>query len=79
MKFSNKAYDTLKWIEMLFLPALAAFYLGLAEIWGLPYGEAVSGTIMLLDTLLGAILGISNAKYKKANASAPAVAEEEVG
>lgn len=67
MKFSNKTYDILKWIAMLFLPALATLYLALSGIWGLPYGEEVSGTIMALDTFLGVILGISNAQYKKAN------------
>lgn len=74
MKISNKTYDILKWIAMLLLPALATLYLALAGIWGLPYGEEVSGTIMALDTFLGVILGISNAQYKKANA----VEEEEV-
>lgn len=65
MKISNKTYDILKWIAMLFLPALATLYLALASIWGLPYGEEISGTIMALDTFLGVILGISNARYKK--------------
>ena len=65
MKFSNKTYDILKWVAMLFLPALATLYLALAGIWGIPYGEEVSGTIMALDTFLGVILGISNAQYKK--------------
>jgi hypothetical protein len=75
MKFSNKTYDILKWIAMLLLPALATLYLALSGIWGLPYGEEVSGTIMALDTFLGVILGISNAQYKKATD----IAEEEVG
>jgi hypothetical protein len=68
MKISNKTYDILKWIAMLLLPALATLYLALSGIWGLPYGEEVSGTIMALDTFLGVILGISNAQYKKENA-----------
>lgn len=75
MKFSNKTYDILKWIAMLFLPALATLYLALAGIWGIPYGEEVSGTIMALDTFLGVILGISNAQYKKATD----IEENEVG
>ena len=62
---SNKVYDILKWIAQIVLPALAALYLGLASIWGLPYGEQIAGTIMVIDTFLGAILGISTAKYKQ--------------
>ena len=49
---SNKVYDILKYIALIVLPAVATLYLGLAAIWGLPYGEAISGTIMLVDTFL---------------------------
>ena len=62
---SNKLYDILKWIALVGLPPLAAFYLGLAKYWNLPYPEQISGTIMLVDTLLGAWLGISSIKYAK--------------
>ena len=64
MKMSNKTYDVLKWIALYFLPALATLYFALAGIWGLPYGEQVLGTISAIDTFLGVLLGISNAKYK---------------
>lgn len=60
---SNKVYDCLKWIAQIVLPALATFYLAIAAIWGLPYGEQIAGTIMAIDTLLGAILGVSTKKY----------------
>jgi hypothetical protein len=65
MKLSNKAYDTLKWIAMILLPACATLYFALAGIWGFPYGEEIVGTITAVDTFLGVILGISNANYKK--------------
>ena len=64
---SNRAYDTLKWIAQIVLPALGALYFGLSSIWGLPYGEEVVGTIAVVDTFLGALLGISTAQYNKAN------------
>lgn len=64
MKMSNKTYDILKWIALYFLPALATLYFALAGIWNLPYGEQVLGTISALDTFLGVILGLSNARYK---------------
>lgn len=59
----DKVYDVLKFIAQIVLPALATFYLTLAGIWSLPYGEQISGTIMAIDTLLGAILMISSTKY----------------
>ena len=65
MKMSNKVYDVLKFIAMVVLPALATFYLTLASIWGLPYGEQIAATITAIDTLLGAILGISSKQYAK--------------
>lgn len=64
---SNKMYDVLKWIAMVFLPALATLYFALAGIWGFPYGEEVVGTITAVDTFLGVLLGISAAQYKKKN------------
>ena len=44
---------------------MAALYLTLAQIWGLPYGEAIAATITAIDTFLGAILGISSIQYGK--------------
>lgn len=64
MKLNNKVYDILKWVAQIVLPALGAAYFGLASIWGLPYGEQVVGTITVLDTFLGALLGISSVKYE---------------
>lgn len=65
---SNKMYDVLKWIAMVFLPAIATLYFALAGIWGFPYGEEIVGTITAVDTCLGVLLGISAAQYNKKNA-----------
>lgn len=65
---SNKVYDVLKYIAMVVLPAIATLYFALAGIWGFPYGEEIVGTITAIDTFLGVLLGISSAKYNKANA-----------
>lgn len=64
---SNKLYDVLKWIAMVFLPAIATLYFALAGIWNFPYGEEIVGTITAVDTCLGVLLGISSAQYKKSN------------
>ena len=60
---SNKVYDILKYIAQLVLPAIGTLYFALAGIWGFPYGEQIVGTITAVDTFLGVVLGISNAKY----------------
>lgn len=62
---SNKAYDIIKWIVVIVLPAIATLYFALAGIWGLPYGEEIVGTITAIDTFLGAVMMISNAQYNK--------------
>lgn len=61
---SNKLYDVLKWITMVFLPAIATLYLALAGIWGFPFGEQIVGTITAITTFLGVCLEISSAQYK---------------
>ena len=63
---SNKVYDILKYLAQIVIPAMGALYFGLARIWGLPYGEEIVGTIAVIDTFLGAVLGISTAQYRKA-------------
>ena len=65
MKLSEKWYQILKYVAQIALPALGAFYFALSQIWGLPYGEQIVGTIAALDTLLGVLLGISTYNYYK--------------
>lgn len=61
---SNDTYDLLKWVAQILIPALGTLYFALANIWGLPYGEQIVGTLTALDTFLGVLLGISSNTYK---------------
>lgn len=61
----NKAYDVLKWLTMIVLPALATAYVSLAPVWGWPYADEVVKTVTAVCALLGALLGISTAEYNK--------------
>lgn len=65
MKMSNKVYDVLKWIALIAMPAIIALYSTLSSVWGWAYGEQIVATMAALEVFLGAILQISNAKYKK--------------
>ena len=69
MIIPNNVYDILKWIDLIVLPAIGTAYAGLAQIWGFPYPEEITGTIMILCALLGSLLGISSATYYKASGS----------
>ena len=65
MKLSNKVYDTMKWLAIIVLPALATLYTALSAVWAWPYSEEVVTTITAVDTFLGAVLCISTATYNK--------------
>lgn len=65
MRLSNNAYDILKWIAQILLPALGTLYFALSKIWGFPWSTEVVGTIAAVDTFLGALLGISSAEYNR--------------
>lgn len=62
---TNKTYDVLKWVAQIVLPAIGTLYAALAGIWGFPYGEQIVGTILAVDTFLGAVLQISTVQYNK--------------
>lgn len=68
MKLPNKLFDVLKWVAILFLPALAILIRTVFAIWSIPYGEEISSTIVALQVFLGAILGVSTLNYNKENA-----------
>lgn len=65
MKLSNKAYDILKWVCMICIPALATAYVGLSAVWGWPYADQIAKTANVFTALLGALIGISTAQYNK--------------
>ena len=64
---NDKLYNVLKWIAQIVLPALATLYFAISQIWGLPLGEEIVGTVTAVDAFLGALLGISTIAYNKKN------------
>lgn len=65
---NNRTYDLLKFIAQIVLPATGALYFGLSEIWGFPNGAEVVGTITVVVTFLGALLGVSAKQYSQSDA-----------
>lgn len=65
MKLPDKVYDWLKWICLLFLPALSVLYGTLAGIWNFPFATQIPLTIDAIDVFLGALIGISHLSIKK--------------
>ena len=65
MMLSNKAYDILKWICTVFLPALITLYGVIANACDIPQTETVMTIAVAVNTFLGTLLGISNINYKR--------------
>lgn len=63
--FNDKVYNILKYVAMIALPALAVFVSAFFPIWGIPYGDQISKSIMVINGLLGALLGISTIGYNR--------------
>lgn len=61
---SNKIYDILKWILLVAVAPTIALITGLGELYGFDT-TVIVGTISLFATFFGALLGVSNVKYKK--------------
>lgn len=69
MVLSNKAYDFLKNVVLVVLPALATFYTGMGQLWHFPEVPEVVGTIGLVTTLLGIFLKVTTRQYNKSESS----------
>ena len=61
---SNKVYDVMKWILLVAVAPTIALITGLGELYGFDT-TIIVGTISLVATFLGALLGVSNVKYNK--------------
>lgn len=66
---SNRTYDIINKVQR-WLPAVGVLYLTLANIWGLPYGDAINATVVAIATFLASILEVSSVAYHKAQAEA---------
>ena len=62
---NNKVYNVLKYLALVVFDAIGLAYEQLAEVWNLPYGTQVMRTCVIISTLVGALIGLSNAKYNK--------------
>jgi hypothetical protein len=64
---NSKVYDAIKYFAQIVLPAFGTLYFGLGGIWDLPKVNEVIGTIVVVDTFLGMLLGISSHMYNKSD------------
>ena len=65
MKMSDEVYNWLKYIVIIFLPALSVLYVALASTWGWPYINEIRDTMDAVTLFLASALMVSAAEYKK--------------
>lgn len=78
MRLSNTTYDRLKWLALVFIPALEFLILTLGDIWGFAHYIEIGQTIAALGVFLAALLGVSNKSYYKRIGDQPAEEVEEI-
>ena len=65
---SSTTYDRLKRFTQIGFPAAGTLYFTIAQIWGLPYGEQVVGTLAAITLFCGIALGVSKKQYDSSGA-----------
>lgn len=66
---SDKIYSVGKKVVQVILPAIGSLYFGLSSLWGFPYTEKILGTLALVETFLGVVLGLSSIQFDKSGAA----------
>lgn len=61
---TDKAYQVLKWLALIALPAIAVFAQAVGPAWGLPHVDQIVATIDALGVLIGALIGVSEIKAR---------------
>lgn len=62
---NNKVYDVLKWITLIFLPALITLVGVILNCFNVECTDIVLTIMTAFNAFLGTILGVSNYNYKK--------------
>lgn len=64
---SQSAYNLIKDIDLIVIPAIGTAYVSLSGVWGLPFVPQVLGTAAVVVFLIGILLKISNVQFTAAS------------
>lgn len=67
MKLDNKTYDILKWIVLIFLPALVTFITTVGQSFNADWLLPVVTVMTAFTTFLGTLVGVSSVNYNGDN------------
>lgn len=65
MKMSDTVYNWLKYLVIIFMPAISVLYVSLGTIWGWPFVNQVRDTLDAVQMFLASALMVSAAEYNK--------------
>jgi hypothetical protein len=65
---SDAVYNKLKHTATIVLPAIAALYIALAQIWHFSHVEEVAGSVAALNTFIGGLVALSTKSYNNSSA-----------
>lgn len=74
---SDKAFNFIRFLAEIGITAVGTFYKVVAEIWSLPYGEAVLATCVALSTLIGLFTEWQRSQYNKLKLDFTPILEKE--
>ena len=74
---NDKTFNTLKWIAIAVIPALATFVGIILPTWNVANSDAIVTTLNAVGVLLATILGVSTVNYNKNNATQVENVEDE--
>lgn len=67
MIIPDKWYNVLKWLCLIFAPALITLISTIFALYHIDGAEIVCGTISAIATFIGALIGVSTKAYNKKN------------
>ena len=75
---TDKTFNFIRFLAEIGITAIGTFYKVVAEIWSLPYGEAVLATCVALSTLIGVFTEYQRSQYNKMKLEIPEKEELDV-
>lgn len=78
MKLNDSIYNVLKWLGLIFCPALAVLLATVLPVWGIDAGlvKALVITINAVGVFIGALIGVSQVTIAKENSEEEYIEEE---
>lgn len=65
MSMTNKQYDFWKKVSLIVGYSLVTLIAAVTEIWSIPHGAAIAGTVGAIGTFIGSCLTISSKNYNR--------------